>query len=260
MTVIVSGVSLSFADGGGVDDISFTLGSGSFTALVGSSGCGKTSLMRLISGLLRPDSGEITGIPSRLGFVFQEPSLMDWRTVLGNVALPLELLGFSRSEIRSRVLTVLDLVGLSDKSNVMPRSLSGGMRMRVSLARALVVEPQLLLLDEPFAALDELTRVQLEDDLVSIWRASGCMVLFVTHSITESVYLAQRVHVLRSVARRGGRGQICGTIAIKESLSGRRRRGFTASTDFHTACFRIRELLTDSFDSGSVRGAGVKAT
>ncbi len=172
---------------------------GAFVAFLGPSGCGKSTLLRLIAGLDQPNEGSITfpGGPAKraLAFVFQDPHLLPWRRVLENAALPLELTGIGKPERTERALAVLEEVGLADAAQRFPRELSGGMRMRVSLARALVTEPDLLLLDEPFAALDELTRRHLDDQLRALWQKRGMTVLFVTHTLSEASYLAERAIV-----------------------------------------------------------------
>jgi len=185
-----------------VSGANLTVEPGSFTAFLGPSGCGKSTLLRMIAGLDEPTAGTILvgGEPAGarrvpIAFVFQDAHLLPWRTVLENAALPLELAGVSRAERHRAALAVLADVGLDDAATRIPAELSGGMRMRVSLARALVTRPHLLLLDEPFAALDELTRNRLDDRLRAIWRERGTTVIFVTHSITEAVYLAERAVV-----------------------------------------------------------------
>jgi NitT/TauT family transport system ATP-binding protein len=185
-----------------VDGVDLTIERGSFTAFVGPSGCGKSTLLRMIAGLDEPTSGAVLvgGEPAAqrrvpVAFVFQDAHLLPWRNVLDNAALPLELAGVAKSERHSAARAVLADVGLADAALRIPAELSGGMRMRVSLARALVTEPRLLLLDEPFAALDELTRNRLDDRLRALWRERGTTVLFVTHSIIEAAYLAERAIV-----------------------------------------------------------------
>lgn len=168
---------------------------GEFVALLGPSGCGKSTLLRLIAGLDRPDAGEVSADASAIAFVFQDAHLLPWRTVLANVALPLELRGVPTAERLAAARLAIAEVGLTDATSRRPAELSGGMRMRVSLARALVTRPRLLLLDEPFAALDELTRQRLDDQLRALWLSLGMTVLFVTHSITEAAYLAERAIV-----------------------------------------------------------------
>jgi len=188
-----------------LDGIDLWVGEGSFVAVLGPSGCGKSTLLRLISGLERVSEGHLT-VQFRehagLAFVFQDAHLMPWRTVLDNVALPLELRGVPRTEARRRALEPLADVELSDAVARFPDELSGGMRMRVSIARALVTEPALLLLDEPFAALDELTRQRLDERLRALWHRRKMTVIFVTHSLSEAVFLAERAIVL---SRRPGR-------------------------------------------------------
>nr|WP_314075647.1 ABC transporter ATP-binding protein [uncultured Roseococcus sp.] len=172
---------------------------GDFLALLGPSGCGKSTLLRMIAGLIEPSAGRLDwGRDARreIGFVFQEPTLMPWATALRNVALPLELGGMPRHEAERRAAEWLARVELAGFEDAYPRALSGGMRMRVSIARALVTRPRLLLMDEPFAALDEITRFRLNDDLLKLWQAERFTAVFVTHSTFESVFLAERILVM----------------------------------------------------------------
>lgn len=179
---------------------------GEFVSLLGPSGCGKSTALRLIAGLNEPTTGGVQvaarGARDRsqhdIGFVFQEPTLMPWATVRGNVQLPLDLAHVSHAEAITRVDQALAQVGLAEFAEVYPRELSGGMKMRVSLARALVTDPDILLMDEPFAALDEITRFKLNNDLLALWRNLRKTVVFVTHSVFESVYLSQRVLIMTS--------------------------------------------------------------
>ena len=185
---------------------------GEFVTLLGPSGCGKTTLLRMVAGLLPPSAGRVllwrqpvgagTGPGQCLSFVFQDPTLMPWARVLANVRLPLDLAKVDRAEAEQRARAALRTVGLQDFEGHWPRELSGGMQMRVSIARGLVTAPQLLLMDEPFGALDEITRHRLDGELHEIWREQGLTVLFVTHSITEAVFLSSRVLVM---AARPGR-------------------------------------------------------
>jgi NitT/TauT family transport system ATP-binding protein len=175
--------------------ITRTLAPGSFTALVGPSGCGKTTLLRLIGGLDRPTTGRVTRSAGGVGFCFQEPRLLAWRTVLENVALPLELAGMPREQRLQRARQSLELVRLADAAARFPHQLSGGMKMRASLARALVARPGLLLLDEPFGALDEVTRHELDAELRGLWERERFTAVVVTHSMPEAAYLAERVLV-----------------------------------------------------------------
>jgi NitT/TauT family transport system ATP-binding protein len=171
---------------------------GEFLSLVGPSGCGKSTALRIIAGLIAPTTGTVewsSGKPE-IGFVFQEPTLMPWRTVLANARLPLELKGISRGDAEARSRAALARVGLGEFVSAYPRELSGGMKMRVSIARAIAAQPKLLLMDEPFAALDELTRHALNDDLLKLAREDGITVIFVTHSVYESAYLSDRVVVM----------------------------------------------------------------
>lgn len=171
---------------------------GEFLSLIGPSGCGKSTVLRLLAGLDRPSAGHIewAGPQPEVGFVFQDATLMPWASAADNVYLPLRLRGVTRRDAAPRVEEALARVGLSRFSGHRPAELSGGMRMRVSIARALVVRPDLLLMDEPFAALDEITRLRLNDDLAGLAAELGTTVVFVTHSVTESVYLSDRVVVM----------------------------------------------------------------
>jgi len=212
--VTLAGVAKRFANGTlALDGFDLAIGSGEFVSLLGPSGCGKSTALRLIAGLGEPTRGSIawsgtsgttSGATWRgrrrngldVGFVFQDPTLMPWATVLRNVMLPLELEGVAPGAAARRAADALDRVGLAAFRDAYPRELSGGMKMRVSIARALVTDPPLLLMDEPFAALDEITRFKLNNDLVELWRAVGHTVVFVTHSVFESVYLSSRIVVM----------------------------------------------------------------
>ena len=191
-----------------LDPIHLDVAKAEFLSLLGPSGCGKTTLLRIIAGLSEPSTGECrlaldsadrsASAAGRIGFVFQDPTLMPWSTVLGNVLLPFRLAGRVGAAARDRAAAELSAVGLAGFERAYPRQLSGGMRMRVSIARALVTDPDLLLLDEPFAALDEITRMALNDDLLRLWESRRATVVFVTHSVFESVYLSNRIAVLSS--------------------------------------------------------------
>ena len=197
--IAVRGAGKRFANGvEALRDLSFTIGASEFVSLLGPSGCGKSTALRLVAGLLTPDTGEISYPDGRpeIGFVFQEPTLMPWADALTNARLPLDLKHVRRDRADARALAALTRVGLKGFERAYPRELSGGMKMRVSIARALAADPKLLLLDEPFAALDEITRNALGDDLLRLWREDGLTILFVTHSISESSYLSQRVLVM----------------------------------------------------------------
>ncbi|MGD9722981.1 MAG: ABC transporter ATP-binding protein [Pirellulales bacterium] len=206
-----------------LDRVGFDLPPGQFVAVVGPSGCGKSTLLRAIAGLILPSSGQLDvagQLPrvarraaTRMSFVFQDPTLLPWRTVRDNVCLPLELAHAPRAEQHARTDDVLALVGLHDFARRYPSELSGGMRMRVSLARALVTEPELLLLDEPFAALDDLTRQALNDELLRLWEARRWTGVFITHNISEAVYLSQRILVMTPRP-----GQIAADLAVSLPL------------------------------------------
>jgi NitT/TauT family transport system ATP-binding protein len=205
----LAGISKTFNNGvTALAGIDLTIRPGEFVSLLGPSGCGKSTLLKLIADLSAPSSGMIdwpqsaydalgTAEPA-LGFVFQDPTLLPWRTVIDNVHLPLLLAGVSKRDAKDRIDEVLALVGLSAFADAHPRQLSGGMKMRVSIARALVTKPKILLMDEPFAALDEIARIKLNDDLLELFSRQGLTVIFVTHSVYESVFLSSRIVVMSS--------------------------------------------------------------
>ncbi|MFN4058486.1 MAG: ABC transporter ATP-binding protein [Roseinatronobacter sp.] len=187
-------------------NMNLTVNAGDFISLLGPSGCGKSTALRLIAGLSTPSAGKIVWAGGQsendLGVVFQEPTLMPWATVAQNVWLPFRLKGKSFASVRDEIMEALRLVGLEKFLNAYPRELSGGMKMRVSIARAMVTKPRLILMDEPFAALDEITRFRLNNDLLQLKAKIGCTVIFVTHSVFESVFLSDRIIVM---AARPGR-------------------------------------------------------
>src|SRR5262245_7978023 len=205
--VAITGVTKIFERGGthALDEITLDIRPGEFVSLIGPSGCGKSTLLRIIGDLIQPTRGEVnvggkTAHRARLdrdyGMVFQEAVLYDWRTVSKNIALPLEMLGWSRARRQERVDAMVDLVELSGFEKHHPWELSGGMQMRVAIARALAFDPSLLLMDEPFGALDEMTRERLNLELLRIWEAAASTIVFVTHSIAEAVFLSTRVVVM----------------------------------------------------------------
>lgn len=188
-----------------LDSVSCTIPAGQWASIVGPSGCGKSTLLRCVAGLTNPTTGMVQLEGKQPAFVFQDPTLLPWRSAAGNIQLPLELEQPSKESWSDRVLQVAQLVGLADADiDKYPRELSGGMRMRVSIARALVMNPNALLLDEPFAALDEILRQQLNQELLHIWQTQQMTVLFVTHNVAEAVYLSQRVIVLNANGTVGG--------------------------------------------------------
>jgi NitT/TauT family transport system ATP-binding protein len=209
--VSIRNVSKQFANGTlAIRGVDLDIAEGEFMSLLGPSGCGKSTLLRIIAELGAPSSGTVewptgpdnAGVEPFLGFVFQDPTLMPWSNALKNVMLPLTLAGVRKGEAEARSAEMLVLVGLKGFEKSYPRELSGGMKMRVSIARALVTRPKILLMDEPFAALDEITRHRLNDDLLSLWWQNRFTAVFVTHSVFESVYLSQRIIVM---AARPGR-------------------------------------------------------
>ena len=197
-------VSMAYPGMEALRDVSLSVGDGEFVTLVGPSGCGKSTILRLVAGLVLPSAGEVavadadspTGHDADLGFVLQDATLLPWRSVFANAALPLELRRLTPDAIMPRVRESLDRVGLSDCADLLPRQLSGGMRMRASIARALALHPRLLLMDEPFGALDEISRQRLNDELLNLWQQQRWTCLFVTHSVQEAVFLSQRVLVM----------------------------------------------------------------
>jgi NitT/TauT family transport system ATP-binding protein len=225
---------------------------GEFVALLGPSGCGKSTALRLIAGLAAPTSGMVevshhegeTRPGRKIGFVFQEPTLMPWTSVSENVRLPLKLAHAPAAEAGARVDEALARVGLTEFADSYPRELSGGMRMRVSLARALVTDPDILLMDEPFAALDEITRFRLNNDLLVLWRNLGKTVIFVTHSVFESVYLAQRVLVMTQRPGRIG-------AAIKIEAPEPRGEEFRTSAEYAHFCREVSAALAPSYSGQS---------
>ncbi len=231
--------------------VNLTINQGEFVTLLGPSGCGKSTLLKMVAGLVEPsdgklmlwrrDSREKAQIP--LSFVFQEATLMPWSNVHKNVRLPLDLAGVPRAEADTRVIEALELVGLGKFAKVLPRELSGGMQMRVSIARGLVTRPKLLLMDEPFGALDEITRNKLDSDLLRLWREQGLTVVFVTHSIHEAVFLSQRVIMM---AARPGR--VVEDIAINEPFP--RDDDFRVSSTFSRYAKQLQDSLLQASQSG----------
>ena len=228
----VRDVSKDFANGvRALEGASLDIEAGEFLSVLGPSGCGKSTLLRLIAGLAQPTAGTLawpSGKPD-LGFVFQEPTLMPWTTALANVALPLKLAGVARSEREARAAEALGHVGLAGFEQSYPRELSGGMKMRVSIARALVTEPKLLLMDEPFAALDEITRRRLNTDLLDLWQRTRFTAVFVTHSVFESVFLSQRIAVMSARP-----GRVLSELAIPAAYP--RTEAFGTSAEYAALC------------------------
>jgi NitT/TauT family transport system ATP-binding protein len=246
--VSLRGVSKTFSNGTlALKDMSLDVSAGQFLSLLGPSGCGKSTALRIIAGLGEPSSGAIEwpssarsgGSDHEIGFVFQEPTLMPWATVADNVWLPLRLKGQSRRATCEQVMEALTMVGLESFARAYPRELSGGMKMRVSIARALITKPKLLLMDEPFAALDEITRFRLNNDLLELWERFGWTVIFVTHSVFESVYLAQRIVVM---AARPGR--VFRDLMVDAPYP--RGDEFRTSPLYNENCRRVSEALHDA--------------
>lgn len=221
-------------------DMSLRVNHGDFISLLGPSGCGKSTALRLIAGLLTPTAGATRWAGEQksgdLGVVFQEPTLMPWATVEQNVWLPMRLRGKSLAEMREDIARTLALVGLSGFEGAYPRELSGGMKMRVSIARALVTKPRLILMDEPFAALDEITRFKLNNDLLAMKDQIGCTVIFVTHSVFESVFLSDRIVVM---AARPGR--VIRELTVDQPYP--RDEAFRTSAEYAAYCRETSEAL-----------------
>jgi NitT/TauT family transport system ATP-binding protein len=249
--VALRGVGKTFPNGTlALKGLDLEVREGEFLSLLGPSGCGKSTALRIIAGLSEPTRGAVewTAPPTaekggRIGFVFQEPTLMPWTTVFNNVRLPLKLAGAPADSATTRVNAALERVGLQKFASAYPRELSGGMRMRVSIARALGTEPALLLMDEPFAALDEIARFKLNDDLLTMWQAMRTTVVFVTHSVFESVYLSSRIAVM---AARPGRI----VTELKVDAPYPRDGNFRTSVDYAAFCRRTSEALAQAMAAG----------
>ena len=255
--VSLRGITKSF--GGGVTaltPIDLDIARGEFLSLLGPSGCGKTTLLRISAGLSEPSAGErhlaLTPSnrgrpgPGRVGFVFQDPTLMPWSTVIGNVLLPFRLAGRVGPAERERAAAEIRAVGLAGFDRAYPHQLSGGMRMRVSIARALVTGPDLLLLDEPFAALDEITRMALNDDLLRLWESRRPTVVFVTHSVFESVYLSTRIAVMTPRP-----GRIAAELSI--DLPQPRERSLRTTPGYAAACAAASGHLAEAMAAEPAR-------
>jgi NitT/TauT family transport system ATP-binding protein len=255
--IALRGVGKTFSNGvtalGGID---LEIRDREFVSLLGPSGCGKSTALRIVAGLTEPSSGIVIwrdrdtagrNPSGEIGFVFQDPTLMPWATVTGNVHLPLKLQGLTATDAAADIERALNRVGLSDFATAYPRELSGGMKMRVSIARAMVTKPKLLLMDEPFAALDEITRFRLNNDLLRVWQSmddrSGATVVFVTHSVFESVFLSSRIAVM---TRRPGR--IFTEIAIEEPYP--RHESFRTSANYAAYCRKVSGALHEAMTAG----------
>jgi NitT/TauT family transport system ATP-binding protein len=246
--VALRGIAKTFPNGvRALDGVDLAVRDGELLTLLGPSGCGKSTLLRLIARLERPSSGEVEGAawrPGDIGFVFQEATLMPWADVRANVQLPLRLQKLPQAEVRKRCDEVLALVGLTQFAKAYPRELSGGMRMRVSIARALASRPKLLLMDEPFAAIDEIGRFRLNDDLLRLKKELATTIVFVTHSIYEAVYLATRIVVMTPRP-----GRIAGEIEVDQSFHG--LPDPRASAAYLDDCSRVSKALAQAAEAAA---------
>jgi len=251
--VALRNVGKTFANGVvALDGLDLAVRPGEFVTLLGPSGCGKSTALRIIAGLSEPSRGTVewaksggdgTDAARRIGFVFQDPTLMPWANVVDNVRLPHRLQRVERAAYEPLVTEMLQQVGLSNFSSAYPRELSGGMRMRVSIARALVTKPNLLLMDEPFAALDEITRFRLNNELLALWQTLGKTVIFVTHSVFESVYLSERIIVMSSHP-----GRVFTELTIDAPHP--RGEGFRTSAEYAAFC----RLTTEALERANAAG------
>jgi NitT/TauT family transport system ATP-binding protein len=245
--VALNGVGKSFANGTvALGHLDLEVREGEFLTLLGPSGCGKSTALRLIASLSEPSQGTVTWLEGasatgNIGFVFQEPTLMPWTTVADNVALPLKLKHAPAEEVAQRVAKALDRVGLIEFAKAYPRELSGGMRMRVSIARALVTEPKILLMDEPFAALDEITRFKLNNDLMAVASALRMTVVFVTHSVFESAFLSNRIVVMTPRP-----GRVFTELTVDAPYP--RTEAFRTSPEYATYCRRVSDALSQAME------------
>ena len=228
-----------------VEDLSLSVAPGEFLCIVGPSGCGKTTILQLLAGLLPPTEGHVllagtplAAPPPEIGIVFQKPNLMPWRTVINNVILPLQIQATPANEARKRSLEALELVGLGDFAQAYPNELSGGMEQRVAVARALIQQPKILLLDEPFGALDALTRERMNQEMLRLWQDQDLTAIMVTHNIREAVFLADRVLVLSSRP-----ATISAEFVV--NLARPRPKGVEYSENFGALAYQIRQAIEE---------------
>lgn len=246
--LLLHSIGKTFASGvTALENVNLSVNEGDFMSLLGPSGCGKSTALRIVAGLSNPTSGlvEWRGAPLKqndIGFVFQEPTLLPWASVYDNVWLPLRLRGVSRKDAAPQIAEVLERVHLTGFEEAVPRELSGGMKMRVSIARGLVTQPRILLMDEPFAALDEITRFKLNNDLLELWAERGFTVIFVTHSVFESVFLSNRITVM---AARPGR--VFDEVTVDAPYP--RDQSFRTSPEYSALCRKTSDALVAAINA-----------
>lgn len=235
MSIEIKDLEKSFGSKVVLKNLNLSIQEGSFISILGSSGCGKSTLLRLIAGLESPTSGDVTNFLSPVSYVFQGANLLTWRTALENVLLPYEIDKALNPDTQNRALQALEKVHLKEAANLFPHELSGGMQMRVSLARALVTQPKVLLLDEPFASLDELTRFEMQKQLLDLWQKEKMTIIFVTHSFSEAAFLSERIVMLKAPG--------CISMDLAIDYTGKRDDSLRTSAELNETVRKLSEEL-----------------